>query len=76
MTEAEARDLLRNCDWPSDDGLEAWMADQPWEIAPGGWTVTDELQGWRFKVEPTPEALRLTAWPPSGSPAAWEVLPR
>jgi hypothetical protein len=48
----------------------------PWEVAPGGWTVTSELQGWRFKVEPIPEALRLTAWPPSGSPAAWEVLPR
>jgi hypothetical protein len=72
MTEIEARALLRN----SDDGVEVWMADQPWEVAPGGWMVTSELQGCRFTVNPISEALRLTAWPPSGLPATWEVLPR
>ena len=41
--EADARDLFRNCDGLSEDGMEAWMADQPWEVAPGGWMVTSEL---------------------------------
>ena len=74
MTEAEARVLLR--DWPNVGGLEAWIAGRRWKTVPGGWTATGELQGWRFKVEPISEALRLTAWPPSGSPVAWEVLLR
>jgi hypothetical protein len=34
MTEAEARDLLRCCDGLG--GLEAWIARQPWQAAPGG----------------------------------------
>lgn len=76
MTEAEAGGLLRNCDWPSDKELEVWVADQLWHAAPGGWTVIGEQQGWYFQIKVIPEALRLTAWPPSGLPETWEVLPR
>jgi hypothetical protein len=74
MTEVDACVLLHN--WTGVGGLEAWIAGRRRQAVPGGWAVAGELQGWRFKVEVIPEALRLTAWPPSGSPAAWEVLPR
>ena len=76
MTEAEARVLLRDCAGGGGGGIEAWIAGRPWQAVPGGWMVTSELQSWRFTAEPIPEALRLTAWPPSGSPPTWEVLPR
>jgi hypothetical protein len=38
VTEAEARNLLRDCD--GQGGLEAWMAARRWKTAPGGWAVT------------------------------------
>ena len=34
MTEPEARALLRH--WPGLGGLEAWIAEQPWQEAAGG----------------------------------------
>jgi len=43
MTEAEAREFLQRCDGVG--GLEAWIAGRRWSTAPGGWTVTGELQG-------------------------------
>jgi hypothetical protein len=43
MTEADARVLLRDCDGVG--GLEAWIAGRCWKTAPGGWTVSGELQG-------------------------------
>ena len=42
MTEAEARAALRAYDGVG--GLEAWIAEQPWKMAPNGWTVPTELQ--------------------------------
>jgi hypothetical protein len=72
MTEHEARDLLAAFD--SVDGLEAWMAKQPWQLASGGWTVLLDLKGWRFRVLPVEDGLRLTAVPPgNGQPAVWTV---
>jgi hypothetical protein len=36
-----ARALLRDCD--GFGGIEAWIAEQPWLTAPGGWAVSIEL---------------------------------
>jgi hypothetical protein len=41
MTENEARQLLRDCG--GFGGLEAWIAEQPWEVAPSGWTVAGRV---------------------------------
>jgi hypothetical protein len=42
VTEAEARALLRA--WQGAGGLEAWIAEQPWQVVPGkGWSVTRDL---------------------------------
>src|SRR4051812_43466824 len=72
MTEAEARELLRRCD--GIGGLEAWNAQQRWQMAPVGWIVRGELQGWRFRVEAVPEGLSVTAGEPgAGGPAVWVV---
>ena len=75
MTEAEARDLLRGCD--GQGGIEAWIARQTWQPAPGGWSVKSELQGWRFRLEVVAEGLRVIAGEPgAGGPAAWLVRSR
>ena len=74
MTEADARELLRNRS--SFDLIEGWMAEQPWQAAPAGWTGTSKLQGWRLRVEVIAKGLRITARPPSGSPAVWIVASR
>ncbi len=37
MTEADARAVLQ--DWKGD-GLEAWIAAQPWRPTPTGWAVS------------------------------------
>jgi hypothetical protein len=72
MTEAEARDLLRTFDGMG--GLEAWIADQPWQPAPGGWMVSAELQGWRFWVALVPGGVQISSRAPSGgAPAVWIV---
>ena len=72
MTEAEARDLLR--DWPGIGGLEAWIAGRRWKVAPDGWTVSGELEGWQFRVDVVAGGLRITASAPGGSdPAVWVV---
>jgi hypothetical protein len=73
MTEAEARAALRA--FVAVGGLEAWIADQPWLTAPGGWVVPEPLQGLRFRVEPVVGGVRVTAFVDEGEPAAW-VVPR
>ena len=40
MTETEARVLLRAWD---GDGLEAWIAAQPWRPTSVGWEVLPEM---------------------------------
>ena len=72
MTEPEARALLRR--WPGLGGLEAWIAEQDWQPAPGGWSVMGELRGWRFRIGIVPGGLRLTGGElGAGQPAIWTV---
>jgi hypothetical protein len=71
VTEAEARHLLRDCG--GFGGLEAWIAERRWKVAPGGWAVTGELQGWTFKLEIVPGGLRVSASAAGGDPAVWIV---
>jgi hypothetical protein len=71
MTEADARVLLHDCDGAG--GLEAWIAGRRWKPAPGGWTVSGELQGWQFQVEVVAAGLRITASAVGGAPAVWVV---
>ena len=72
MTEDEARAALAAFDGLG--GLERWVAAQrPWEAAPGGWTVADDFQGWRFRVEPAPGGVRVIASAGRGEPAVWVV---
>jgi hypothetical protein len=59
MTEADARVLLRDCG--GFGGLEAWIAGRRWKVAPGGWTVTGELQGWHFQIDVAAGGLRISA---------------
>jgi hypothetical protein len=65
MTEAEAHVLLHN--WPGVGGLEAWIAGRRWKAVPGGWVVTDELQGWQFRIDVIAGELRISASAPGGS---------
>ena len=72
MTEAEARRLLR--DWSAVGQFEAWIAEQDWQVVPGGWTVTSQFQNWRFRVDVIPAGLRVSASAPGGGdPAVWVV---
>jgi hypothetical protein len=72
MTEAEARDLLR--DWPGVGGLEVWIADQDWSPAPGGWSVEEALGGRRFRIEIVGDGLRRCGGEPGAEqPAVWLV---
>jgi hypothetical protein len=66
MTEAEARNLLRA--HQGVGGLELWMAAQPWRPAPGGWQLSRELDGWRFRLQPIEDGLRVSATAPGGNP--------
>src|SRR4051812_47337611 len=73
MTEAEARELLRRCD--GIGGLEAWIARQAWQPAPGGWAVRPEL--YRIRLEAVAEGVRVTAaMPGTTDPAVWVVRDR
>ncbi len=74
MTEAETRTALAAFDGPG--GLERWIAAQPWLAAPGGWVVPEPLHGLRFRVEPAPGGVRVTAFMGTGDPAAWIVPAR
>ena len=70
MTEAEARQLLRDCG--GFGGLEAWIAEQPWLVVPGGWTVAGRVQGRSFRLEPFGTGLFITAVTPGGgAPGEW-----
>jgi hypothetical protein len=41
---------------------------------PGGWTVTSELQGWQFRLDVIPAALRVSASASGdGNSAVWAV---
>jgi hypothetical protein len=78
MTEAEARQLLRDCG--GFGGLEGWIAEQPWEAAQGGWIVAGRVRGRSFRLEPFGTGLFITAVTPGGGApgewATWTVLDR
>ena len=72
MTEVEARIALRA--FVAVGEIEHWIAEQPWEAAPGGgWTVPPDLHGWRFRVQPVPGGVRVTLCTGEGEPAEWTV---
>ena len=72
MTEAEVRALLATFD--AVGWLERWIAGRPWEpTLEGGWEVSGDLQGWRFRVEPAPGGVRVVASANGGEPAVWFV---
>jgi hypothetical protein len=76
LAEAEARALLRDC--PARDGLEAWLAEQPWQAATdGSWRVERDLDGWTYRVEGVPgRVVRVVAHgPESGAVTSWLVAP-
>jgi hypothetical protein len=65
MTEAEARDLLRA--HQGVGGLEPWMAVQRWQLSRA-------MDGWRFRLQPIEDGLRVSASAPGGgTPAIWLV---
>jgi hypothetical protein len=73
MTEAEARQLPRDCSGLI--GLKAWIAGRRWKTAPSGWIVSGKLQGWQFRIDVIPAGLRISAGAPGdGGPAVWVVM--
>ncbi len=72
--EDQARALLRS---HPGDGLEAWLADQPWRVTlDGSWLVEAERGGWTYRVEGLPgEAVRVVARAPgAGAVTSWLVV--
>ena len=61
---ADARVLLR--DYGGFGGLEAWIAEQPWTVVPGGWTAAGRVRGRSFRLELFGNDLRIAAVTPSG----------
>jgi hypothetical protein len=55
------------------EGVEDWIAEQPWQAASSGWTVTGELQGWQYRIDITAAGLRISASASGGDPAVWIV---
>ncbi len=69
--EAEARAALRA--FVAVGELERWIAEQPWEAAPGGWRVRGRLHAWRFRLESVPDGVRVVMCGTGGQPAVWTV---
>ena len=71
MTEGEACAALRG--FVAVGELERWIAEQPWEVAPGGWAVAGELHGLRFRwsVFPVASAWSRPLARVSGGRGAW-----
>ena len=70
LAEAEARTLLRA--HPTVDGLEPWLADQPWQAATdGSWRVAREREGWTYRVEGGPCGWLRARPSPAPSPRGW-----
>jgi hypothetical protein len=62
MTEADARALLHDCG--GFGGLEAWIAEQPWQAEAGGWIVAGRVRGRSFRLEPFGNGLFITTVTP------------
>ena len=75
IPEGQARALLQA---HQGDGLEAWIADQPWQAAEdGSWRVEPDRDGWTFRVEGMPGGtVRVIARAPETGPVtAWLIAP-
>jgi hypothetical protein len=74
VPEAQARLGLRA--YPGD-GLEEWLATQPWQAAEdGSWRVTPDRDGWTYRVEGVPGgAVRVVERAPAGPVTSWLVGP-
>ena len=73
ISEGEVRAVLRA---HQGDGLEAWVADQPWQAAEdGSWRVEPSRDGWTFRVEGVPGGtVRVIARAPEAGPVtAWLI---
>lgn len=70
IPEIHARTLLRN---HLGDGLEAWLADQPWRAAEdGSWWVEGVRDRWTYRVEGLiGSSLRVVARAPDGAITSW-----
>jgi hypothetical protein len=74
VTEAEARAALRAFVAVGADDIERWIAQQPWEAAPGGgWTVPRHRNGWSFRLHPVVGGVRVTMSASGEPPAEWTV---
>jgi hypothetical protein len=71
VTEDQARAALAAFD--AVDGLERWIAAQRWEAIPDGWRVREPFNGWRFRLEPAADGLRVVMSAREGEPATWFV---
>jgi hypothetical protein len=74
MTEEEAREVLIASG--NRDGLEVWVAAQPWTPMPNGtgWQIEGSRDGCHFEVRPAIRAVRVINLPPEGKAAAiWTV---
>ena len=72
--EGQARASLRS---HPGDGLETWLADQPWRAAlDGSWWVESHRDGWTYRVEGLPgEAVRVIERAPgTGSVTSWLIV--
>jgi hypothetical protein len=74
VSEAQARAMLQV---HPGDGLEAWLADQPWhEAEDGSWRVEPDREGWTYRVDGMLEAVRIVARAPKdGSTTSWLIMP-
>jgi hypothetical protein len=73
VSEAQARAMLQA---HPGDGLETWLADQPWhEAEDGSWRVEPDRNGWTFRVDGLPgQAVRVVARAPEAGPiTAWLI---
>jgi hypothetical protein len=73
VSEAQARAMLQA---HPGDGIEAWLADQPWHAAEdGSWRVEPDRKGWTYRVDGMLEAVRIVARAPEdGSTTSWLIM--
>jgi len=71
ITEDQARAALASFDGAG--GPERWIAEQRWDVVPGGWVVPEPFGELCFRVEPVAGGVRATAFPGGGEPPVWDV---
>ena len=73
VPEAKARNWLRK---HPGDGLEAWLAEQPWQAAEdGSWQVEPALNDCTYRIETVLDGgLRVVCRAPGGGPVtSWLI---